>query len=140
MDREHRQEGRVIEEHGRAADWEQERHFTPRSVPSKAKAKVTVSIPVTVGGYTGQRDNWEQLERDYTVTVNDDGTVTLESDQHVKRKITFDPEALQEALGILRPSASPNDILRALDDAIKPQHTSKPLDGGLLPPFGAKFE
>lgn len=139
-----------MEEHGRGAAWEQARFgaqtgrmscASPNlSNPSKAKTKITVSIPVKVGGYTGQRDQWEETERDYVVTLGDDGTVSLQAQDGVRRKITFDPEALQEALGLLRPSASLNDILRAPDDAIKPQHTNKPLDGGLLPPFGAKFE
>lgn len=69
------------------------------------KAKITVSIPVKVGGYTGQRDQWEETAREFNVRLEDDGHVSLSDPSgNLKRKIILDPEALQEALRILRPA------------------------------------
>lgn len=120
------------------ATFKEDRTPQPKSNPSKAKTKITVSIPVKVGGYTGQRDNWEEIERDFVVTFNDDDTVSLQDSSGVRRKITFDPEALQEALGILGKSKRhreaeklADEIRRSLEEAAKPQRTAKPLDGGL---------
>jgi hypothetical protein len=61
--------------------------------------KVTVAIPVKVGGYTGQRDAWEESERDHAVTVEGD-TVTLEGD--TKRKVSFSLAALNESVRFVR--------------------------------------
>lgn len=63
--------------------------------------KIKVSIPVKVGGYTGQRDAWEEFERDFVVR-GDFSEVVLE-DEHgsVKRKITFSLNDLQAALRAL---------------------------------------
>lgn len=109
------------------------------SAPSRAKTKITVSIPVKVGGYTGQRDEWQEFERDHVVTRNPDGTVSLQESGSGRSKITFDPEALTEALGILRQQRpeefTAKEIIDAVTKAERPRHSGKPLDGGLLPPF-----
>lgn len=51
--------------------------------------KVTISIPVTLSGYTGQRDIWEERETDWTVEV-DKGEITLRSSdlQQVQFRLT----------------------------------------------------
>lgn len=75
-------------------------------IEQKTKVNIKVLIPVTKGGYTGQRDQWEQHETDHIVTV-EDGTVTLEGPS--KSKITFARRDLDEALRIL---AAQQPVLR----------------------------
>jgi hypothetical protein len=59
---------------------------------------VSVSIPVEIGGYTGQRDAWESHQEDWEVKIEDDGRVLLQSHGYTKRKIWFDLEDLQRAV------------------------------------------
>lgn len=62
---------------------------------------ITVSIPVKVGGYTGQRDAWEELGHEYTVDT-DGETVMLTSNDTIRRQIKFKLEDLTKALDVLR--------------------------------------
>jgi len=62
---------------------------------------IEVSIPVKIGGYTGQRDAWEEGTQNYTVKYGV-GVVTLESASTVKRKITFQLDDLNEAIDFLK--------------------------------------
>lgn len=65
---------------------------------------VKVSIPVEVGGFTGQRDAWESFPRDYSVQFDEDGRLLLESDNvHVRaRKIWLDLDDLMKAVEFAR--------------------------------------
>jgi hypothetical protein len=65
--------------------------------PLRPSVRIKVSIPVSVGGYTGQRDAWEELERDYQVSTDGDKIVLTGSDS-TKRTIKFDPRDLDAAL------------------------------------------
>jgi hypothetical protein len=62
---------------------------------------IKISIPVTVGGYTGQRDQWEEGERDYYVRLIDGKVVLEEANGAFHRKITFSNNELLGALGAL---------------------------------------
>jgi hypothetical protein len=67
---------------------------------SSRGAAVKVSIPVRLGGYTGQRDAWEELQHDWTVRIVGDNIVLLEAatPQH---KIEIPRAGLESALKIL---------------------------------------
>ena len=58
---------------------------------------IKISIPVTVGGYTGQRDQWEEHTNDYNVAVKD-GKVVLDSPGAFRRRITINLEELGQAV------------------------------------------
>lgn len=62
---------------------------------------IEVSIPVKLGGYTGQRDAWEEGEHNYIVRYGI-GTVTLQSSGTVQRKITFQLEDLIGAIDFIK--------------------------------------
>lgn len=62
---------------------------------------IEVSIPVKLGGYTGQRDQWEEGEHNYTVKYGV-GTVTLESAGSVQQRITFQLDDLNEAIDFIK--------------------------------------
>lgn len=62
---------------------------------------IEVSIPVKLGGYTGQRDAWEEGEHSYVVSYGI-GTVTLQSSGSVQRKITFQLDDLIEAIDFIK--------------------------------------
>lgn len=64
--------------------------------------KVNVTIPVEIGGYTGQRDQWESYEREYKVAIEDDERIVLESNGYTKRKIWFDLGDLQAAVDFIK--------------------------------------
>lgn len=70
------------------------------SLPGGGKAVLRVSIPVKVGGYTGQRDQWTEHEQDYNVSLDGD-KVVLHNTGHDGRKITFDRAGLDAALNVL---------------------------------------
>jgi hypothetical protein len=70
-------------------------------LPGGGKAVLRVSIPVKLGGYTGQRDLWEEIERDYNVSLDGD-SVVLHDTGTAGRKITFDRVGLEAALAVLR--------------------------------------
>lgn len=59
---------------------------------------IKVSIPVEVGGYTGQRDAWQSGTDDYTVSLEDDGRVKLVSQGYTKRTIWLDLDELKRAV------------------------------------------
>lgn len=61
--------------------------------------KVTVSIPVTVGSYTGQRGQWEQQAHDYVVAINGSNIVLKATDD--SREITLDRHGLEAAIAVL---------------------------------------
>jgi hypothetical protein len=64
---------------------------------------IKVSIPVELGGYTGQLDRWESLTRDYIVSIDDDSRVKLEdASPGVRRTIWFDLDDLNEAIRFVK--------------------------------------
>jgi hypothetical protein len=65
---------------------------------SRPNVNVTISIPVKVGGYTGQRDAWEEYEREHRVVLTDEGTIYLKSGSDVQRQISFQRADLEAAL------------------------------------------
>lgn len=62
---------------------------------------IQVSIPVKLGGYTGQRDQWEESESNYMVKYGI-GLVMLESNGPTKRKISFQLDDLEEAIKFIK--------------------------------------
>lgn len=69
---------------------------------------IAVSIPVTLGGYTGQRDQWEQHAQDYKVTYDPElKLVTLDSGGSIQRRISFNLEELTEAVQITERHRAP---------------------------------
>jgi hypothetical protein len=62
---------------------------------------IKVSIPVEIGGNTGQRDQWESHVYDMTVDIEDDERVVLESTGYSTRKIWFDLDDLKEAVDFI---------------------------------------
>jgi hypothetical protein len=78
------------------------------------RVALTVSIPVKMGGYTGQREDWEEVEREYKVSATPD-TITLSGTYNPWYKITFDRAALQAALEVLArydEHAKPKPVMR----------------------------
>ena len=71
-----------------------------RSVSDPSNVRVTIAIPVKIGGYTGQREEWEEYERDHVVKVDGDD-VTLEGQTDVRRKISFSKRDLYAAIKML---------------------------------------
>lgn len=70
-------------------------------VPNKdTNVTIKVSIPVTLGGYTGQRDQWEEGTSDMTLSVKD-GQVTFQSGGSVQTKIVFSAADFDAALRML---------------------------------------
>lgn len=69
-------------------------------LPGGGKAALRVSIPVKLGGNTGQRDQWEEFERDYAVTLDGDNVVLHDTGLR-GRIIRFDRRGLEAALAIL---------------------------------------
>lgn len=63
---------------------------------------VKVSIPVEQGGYTGQREQWEQRTGDYYVDIEDDGRIVLQSTRPGGSKIWIDLDDLKEAVEFVR--------------------------------------
>ena len=60
---------------------------------------IKVSIPVTLGGYTGQRDQWEEGLNDYAVTFDPyTKMVALKAEGSVQRKIVFSFDDLKKAV------------------------------------------
>ena len=60
--------------------------------------KIKVMIPVKIGGYTGQRDQWQEFEHDFVVE-GDYNEVTLTETQSIPgTKITLSVNDLQAAL------------------------------------------
>lgn len=62
---------------------------------------VIVSIPVRRGGFTGQRDQWEESTRDHKVYF-DDGKIMLESSDYGKRYVQFDLDDLLKAVEFIK--------------------------------------
>jgi hypothetical protein len=64
------------------------------------EAAITVSIPVKIGGYTGQRDQWE--EHTYSMAVSREGAnVVLQSAAGSNRaRVAFPVSALEAAIKI----------------------------------------
>lgn len=67
---------------------------------------IKVMIPVTTGGYTGQRDAWEEGSGDRIVTY-EDGIVTLSSMQPSGSIVRFKKADLDAALRALGMSPGP---------------------------------
>lgn len=64
---------------------------------------IKVSIPVEIGGFTGQRDQWESWQHDFNVDIEDDGRVVLEDSYPGRgRKVWFDLEELQKAVDFVK--------------------------------------
>lgn len=67
---------------------------------SEEKAVVSVSIPVTIGGYTGQRDQWESLSRKMEVTL-DGSNIVLREVGGVGRLVIIPRHGLESAIAVL---------------------------------------
>lgn len=63
--------------------------------------KITVSIPVKIGGYTGQYDKWEEHEGEYAVSVVGDSVELSDRSGIPGREISFSRRALEKALQIV---------------------------------------
>lgn len=75
--------------------------------------KIEVSIPVNVGGNTGQRDQFESMTHQYAVSVAGP-TVTLERtgfNSAAAKKISFSLDDLAEAVQFVR-SRNPDNPVR----------------------------
>lgn len=101
----------------------QARHIKP---PVDAgRVNIKVSIPVSVGGYTGQRDAWEERERNYDVSVEDDKVVLEESAGTIKRKVKFAKADLDAALRALN-QLQPGSVVRNINHGgIEPGRTDR---------------
>lgn len=88
----------------------------PISNPSAPSVALTVSIPVKIGGYTGQRDEWEESTYEMmAVTVDDDGHVIFRGGGSLQRKVSFPRDALEAALRVLAQydaNAQPKPVTR----------------------------
>lgn len=60
--------------------------------------KIGVTIPVVLGGYTGQRDAWEAHTYDCRVSLDEGDMVTLTTPGGSKRIVQFDPSDLEKAI------------------------------------------
>jgi hypothetical protein len=58
---------------------------------------IKVSIPASLGGYTGQRDAWEEFTQDWNVNIAGD-VVTLTEPRAPQRKFKFNLSELNEAI------------------------------------------
>lgn len=83
------------------SDAEVRERFRNPETPKERLAVLTVSIDVTLGGYTGQRDSWEQFTEPYKVSVDGDKVILAAYNTIPGRKITFDRRGLESALKIL---------------------------------------
>lgn len=83
-------------------------------IEKNTKVMLPVSIPVSVGGYTGQREEWEEYERLFSVTVHDD-KVVLSGRDNDGRQITFGRDDLNAAL----------EVLARYDDNAKPKPVTR---------------
>lgn len=72
---------------------------------------ISVSIPVEIGGYTGQRDQWESSTHDYAVAIEDDERIVLESNGYSSRKIWFDLDDLLKAVELIKTQEGAREIL-----------------------------
>ncbi len=79
-----------------------------------SNVSIKVMIPVISGGYTGQRDAWEQREADHLVTFTE-GIITITSMDHTSRMVQFKKADLDAALRVLGVHAGP--VYRNVDSA-----------------------
>lgn len=79
-----------------------------------SNVSIKVMIPVISGGYTGQRDAWEQREEDQLVTFTK-GIITIKSMNHTSRMVQFKKADLDAALRALGMHAGP--VYRNADPA-----------------------
>lgn len=77
-----------------------------RHISSDSRVSIKVSIPVTVGGFTGQREQWEEGERDYTVST-EGGRLVLTASDPIGRTIKFNKADLDAALRALNITSGP---------------------------------
>jgi hypothetical protein len=63
-----------------------------------ASVNVQVSIPVKLGGYTGQRDQWEEQESQWRVSGDRAEVVLEEQRGQLGRRLTFSINDLEAAL------------------------------------------
>ena len=71
-----------------------------------SNVSIKVMIPVTTGGYTGQRDAWEQRGTDQLVTYTE-GIITIKSMDSTGRMVQFRKADLDAALRALGMHAGP---------------------------------
>ena len=96
---------------------ESEREFAERTrrvhIPPKTdnnvKVKVTISIPVTLGGYTGQRDEWEAHASDFKVAVDGDMLTLTQVSGSSGTQIAVSKTTLLAALKMVDP---PGPVMR----------------------------
>jgi hypothetical protein len=77
-----------------------EERATLGPLPGGGSAVLRVSIPVKVGGFTGQRDQWEETERDFNVVIRADGKLIFK-DVGDGTQITIDRAGLAAAVAVL---------------------------------------
>lgn len=88
------------------SDAEFAERMKPMTPPEKKEPVVTlrVSIPVLVGGYTGQRDAWEALTSDMSVAFdpgNPDKVILKQLSGHPQRMLSFSRSGLEAALRVV---------------------------------------
>jgi hypothetical protein len=71
--------------------------------------KATISIPVTVAGYTGQRDAYETMERSHEVAVMGRRVTLRDARLGSSRSFSFEMADLEAALEFLRHNAAKAD-------------------------------
>ena len=71
-----------------------------RSAQKRSAIKIKVTVPITIGGYTGQRDQWEEASHDMQVT-GDRRNLILVGSGSFSRKIILSIDDLEAALAAL---------------------------------------
>lgn len=61
---------------------------------------IKLQIPVTIGGYTRQRDAWEEYEQEYEVEIMDSTHIKLRGSGTIGRTIGFDLDELNLAVEV----------------------------------------
>lgn len=87
---------------------------TPRRIKPTPQPdpNITVAIPVKIGGYTGQRDQWETHTYQMSVTLSEDATLILQS-SNGQHKLDIPWETLKRAVELVsKPSTPSGQVLR----------------------------
>lgn len=86
------------------------------SVRPDPDPKITVSIPVRLGGYTGQREQWESRTKEHSVKIESDedtGEAILRLTETASRSTVEIPwETLKRAVALVNTAPSPGLITR----------------------------
>lgn len=63
---------------------------------------IAVTISVLLGGYTGQRDQWEEHTYNATVALDEGGRVVLTTPGPTRRCVAFNPSDLEKAINFTK--------------------------------------